>query len=486
MIGAALSRTARRLSATCGALAVATWACAASAQAQLPIEIIRAFGLSEPVSAGRDLADLQRDLLWIGLYRGMIDGQMGSATDQAIRNFQTGLGQSPTGSLSAEERKTLTRRAEATRRGMDMQVETSDWTGIRMGVPRGYVDEARVEGEDGLAIVYEGRAAVPFRIRQMRFSGQGSMPNPRALANLFVEGEKDSEVVSTGIAGGIGYFQIRIADLMAYTIYTNRGQETRGVTVAISASESMGLLPVMAEVLASTELFAGDGVGFGEVPRRLAEGRYPGMQSRPDWFQSMKASGSGSLVSTEGHVLTNHHVIGSCSRITVNGQPADLLGSDTRADLALLRVPRLSGREPIAFRRAGPNLGEGLLVMGYPVFSITQAMNVTEGVLSSTVGYEGSRLSLQITAPVQPGNSGGPVLDLGGHQIAVVASKAGSGLRVEGNVENMAWVVRAEVARDFLSRYDVRFREAQSLTRILSSEEVVASQRDKVLRVECH
>lgn len=485
MIPPALSRYVRRLAATCGAMAIATSVCATPAQAQLPIEIIRAFGLSEPVSAGRDLADIQRDLLWIGLYRGMIDGQMGSSTDQAIRGFQTSLGNSPTGSLSAADRQTLTGRAEATRKGMDMQIETSEWTGIRMGVPRGYVDDARVDGEDGLDIMYEGRAAVPFRIRQMRFSGS-SIPGPRALADMFVKGEKNAEVISTGIANGIGYFQVRVDDLLAYTIYAASGAEVRGVTVAISASESMGLLPVMAEVLSSTDLFAGEGVGFSEVRRRLGEGRYPGMQTRPDWFRTMRASGSGSLVSTEGHVLTNHHVIGGCSRVTVNGQPADLVGSDTRADLALLRVPRLSGREPIAFRRAGPNLGEGLLVMGYPVFSITQAMNVTEGVLSSTVGYEGSRLSLQITAPVQPGNSGGPVLDLGGHQIAVVASKAGSNLRVEGGVENMAWVVRAEVARDFLTRYAVRFREAQSLTRILSSEEVVSGQRDKVLRVECH
>lgn len=485
MRGRALSRAARRLAATCGALACATWALAAPAQAQLSIEIIRAFGLSEPVSAGRDLADIQRDLLWIGLYRGRIDGQMGSATDAAIRGFQTGLGHSPTGSLTSDERSMLAGRAEATRRGMDLQVETSDWTGIRMGVPRGYVNAGRVDGDDGLDILFEGRAAVPFNIRQMRFSGS-VMPDPRQLADMFVKDESNSEVISTGMTGGVGYFHIRVNDLLIYTIYAGNGAETRGVTVAISASESMGLLPVMAEVLSSTDLFAGQGVGFGDVRRRVAEGRYPGMESRPDWFRTMKASGSGSLVSTEGHVLTNHHVIGGCDRVTVNGLPADLMGSDTRADLALLRVPRLSGREPIAIRRAGPNLGEGLLVMGYPVFSITQAMNVTDGVLSSTVGYEGSRLSLQITAPVQPGNSGGPVLDLGGHQIAVVASKAGSNLRVEGGVENMAWVVRAEVARDFLTRYGVRFREVDSLTQPLSSEAVVARHRDKVLRVECH
>lgn len=485
MIAPALSRIARRLAATCGAVICAAWTMAMPAHAQLPVEIIRAFGLSEPVSAGRDLADIQRDLLWIGLYRGRIDGQMGSATDLAIRNFQTGLGNTPTGALSGDDRLTLASRADATRQGMDLQVETSDWTGIRMGVPRGYVGDARVDGDDGLDILYEGRAAVPFNIRQLRFSGS-VMPDPRALADMFVKGEGNSEVISTGTTGGVGYFHLRVNDLLIYTIYAGNGAETRGVTVAISASESMGLLPVMAEVLSSTDLFAGPGVGFGDVRRRVSEGRYPGMEARPDWFRSMKASGSGSLVSTEGHVLTNHHVIGSCSRVTVNGLPADLLGSDTRADLALLRVPRLSGREPVAFRRAGPNLGEGLLVMGYPVFSITQAMNVTYGVLSSTSGYEGSRLSLQITAPVQPGNSGGPVLDLGGHQIAVVASKAGSNLRVEGGVENMAWVVRAEVARDFLTRYSVRFREAENLTQPLLTEAVVARHRDKVLRVECH
>lgn len=470
-----------------GALAIVTLLCAASAaQAQLPIEIIRAFSMSEPVSAGRDTADVQRDLLWIGLYRGAIDGWMGAATEQALRDFQNSLGLMPDGTLTPDAREALARRASQTRAGMDLQRETSDWTGIQMGVPRGYVGEARVIGEDNLGITYEGRAAVPFQIMQMRFPAMGGMPSPREMARIFTDGEKDSEILASGRAEGVTYVQVRVGDMLAYSIVAQQQGEVRGVTVSMSAAEATALLPVMAEVFATTDLFAGDGVPFDDVERRIRDGRHPGMEDRPDWFKSMIASGSGALVSTEGHVLTNHHVIGGCTRVTVNGQPAKLLGSDIRVDLALLHVPRLSGREPISFRADGPKLGEQVLVIGYPVFSITQAMNVTDGVLSSTVGFEGSRLSLQITAPVQPGNSGGPVLDRAGRQIAVVASKAGRGLREESGVENMAWVVRGDVVRDFLNRYAIRFRESQGPAPALAGEDIVAQHRDKVLRVECH
>lgn len=487
MIGRALAFRAMHLPGRIGgALLSVMLACAAPAQADLPRAIVSAFNLTPPESAGSELADIQRDLLWTGHYRGIIDGTAGPGTDAAIRSFQTSLDQVATGTLDAASRATLAKRAAETRQDMDLRVSTSDWTGIRMAVPHGFVSEPRIDPDDPLDMLYEGRAAVPFEIRQLRFDSGGSGFNPRSLAADIVKDKKDAEVLTAGTAEGVGYMQIRIEDLVFYSIMGHEKGETRGVSVVVSSSDSMALLPVMAEVFASTDLFAGDGVPMDDVTRRLSQGRYPGMEDRPDWYRSMKASGSGSLVSTEGHVLTNHHVIASCDRLTVNGQPALLIGSDVRLDLALLKAQRFAGREPVTFRSRGPALGEGILVMGYPVFSLTQAMNVTDGVISSTFGFEGSRLSLQITAPVQPGNSGGPVFDLAGQQLAVVAAKAGKSLRAETGIENMAWVIRAEAVREFLDRYQIRLRTADGAVRPAPTDSIVASQRDKVLRVECH
>ncbi|AGT07927.1 serine protease [Paracoccus aminophilus] len=463
-----------------------TLTCAASAaQAELPAQIMRAFNLAANGATDSDLASIQGDLLWTGHYRGAIDGSAGAETKEAVRSFQRSLGTAETGTLDPESRAILAKRAEATRQDTDLSVETSDWTGIRIAIPRGFVAAAQIDGEDAQGLLYEGRAAVPFEIRETRFQSNSAI-NPRALAKQLVADQDDAEILASGVTGGLGYLAVRVDDLLIYTIMGQDDREMRGVSVAVSASSSWAMRPIVAEVLASTELFAGKGVPFKAIKDRLIEGRYPGMEDRPDWYRSMTASGSGSLVSTEGHVLTNHHVIASCDSLTVNGQPAELIGSDVRLDLALLRVPKFASREPIAFRTEGPKLGESLLVMGYPVFSLTQALNVTDGVVSSTSGFEGSRLSFQITAPVQPGNSGGPVLDRSGRQLAVVAAKAGKSLRAETGIENMAWVIRADAVRDFLNRYQIRFRDSAEPGSVQPTEQVVAAQRDKVFRVECH
>jgi S1-C subfamily serine protease len=208
----------------------------------------------------------------------------------------------------------------------------------------------------------------------------------------------------------------------------------------------------------------------------------------PEWQRTMIGNGSGSLVSTAGHVLTNHHVVSGCARLTVNGSGAALLGSDIRLDLALLRVPGLSGRTPVRFAERPAQLGDEIFVLGYPVFSLSPALNATDGIVSSPVGLEGDRTNIQITAPVQPGNSGGPVLSVGGAQVAVVASKVTSELRDRQNIENIGWVIRGAEAEAFLRRFDVRpLRAGDGFRRPDGPlSEQMREWRRFVVRIECH
>ncbi|MFN3312885.1 MAG: trypsin-like peptidase domain-containing protein [Hyphomonas sp.] len=457
-----------------------------AARADLPTEIVRAFGLSAPGAAGRDLAEIQQDLLWIGQYRGQIDGQSGNATRQAARDFQLSIGQRPTGQLTLDERQILSRRAVDTRRDIDLRVEDSDWTGIRMPVPRGYVGPGEVDGSDHLDLLFEGQAAVTFSIAQIRFRSGSVAPDPGMLARSIVAEEDDAVVIVAGKADGTGYYLVRVGELRIYAIFETARGETRGVLVTVPDDQAAAISLVVAEVLSGTTLFSREGVAFGDVARRIADGDYPGLRDKPDWFRTMKGNGSGSLVSTEGHVLTNHHVVNRCDRITVQGQPADLIGSDVRLDLAIVQAARFSGREPIAFRTEPARLGERVTVLGWPVFSVTQSLNATEGIVSGALGYKGSRLGHQISAPVQPGNSGGPALDSDGRQIGVVVQKAGSAMRGSGGVENIAWVVRGDIARAFLDRYAIRYRTDNATRPEQPLGDVVARQRDKALRVECH
>lgn len=459
-----------------------------AARAEIPGPVLAELGLAPERIADQGAADLQRALQWTGHYRGPLDGTAGQATRRAIRAFQRGMGAPETGQLTPRERDLLLARAGATRAEVALTPQQSDWNGIAMLIPEGLVGEPRSAASEPLHINYPGRAAVQFAIQQMRWTGAGaSNLTARELARLLVARNKGAEVLAAGTTGGHHYIRLKAGDYLHYAVFAHQRGETRGVSAVIAGGgNAFALQPVLAEILGSADLFAGPGVTPDQARIRLEAGEGPGQKGLPAWFHSMKANGSGSLVSTGGHVLTNHHVVMDCDRLTVNGFAADLVGADVRADLALVQVPQLSGREPVALRPTPARLGEDLLVLGYPVFSLTQALNVTQGIVSSTVGMEGSRISFQTTAPVQPGNSGGPVLDRSGQQIGVVSSKVGRQLREEAGVENIAWVVRADVALQFMKRYDIRPREGSATTPAGSTEALVRRGRETTLRVECH
>lgn len=165
--------------------------------ASRPIGRLR-LGLVAGLIGGQEVAILQRDLLWIGHYRGAIDGVVGSGTIDAIRAFQTSIGTAATGSLDPENRARLDRLARDTRRDMDLRVEDSDWTGIRMPVPLGYVAPGRVDGDDHLDLTFEGQV----KISQLRFQSGPIMPDAAGLARAATEGEAKARVVAAGWAGG--------------------------------------------------------------------------------------------------------------------------------------------------------------------------------------------------------------------------------------------------------------------------------------------
>ncbi|NPD15997.1 hypothetical protein HOY34_12385 [Xinfangfangia sp. D13-10-4-6] len=470
------------------ALITLTMAAPRPAMADIAPDVLIAFGLRPPDrNYGRETAATQTDLLWVGHYSGPTDGVPNNEMRVSIRNFQEALGDRPTGELNDRQREILRNRAAATSKGQQIQTSTSNWTGIRMALPMGFLSQPTVDGEDFRNLVFSGRAAVQFDLRQIRTIGA---TNTADLAAFLVENARESDrntkVISRGNAGGVSYLLIESSGTRDYIIIGADRGETRAIVIQIAADAQAALQPVVLTMLESLDLFAGAGVSDSELEARLYSGDYPGMEDRPAWYRTMRANGSGSLVSTEGHILTNHHVIGICTSLTVNGHPARLIGADVRTDLALIQSDHFANREPISFRSSMPQPGEKVIAMGYPVFSLTQAQNVTDGIISSPYGMEGDLLHMQVTAPIQPGNSGGPVLDAFGRQVAVVVAKPSQAARTSRSIENVAWVIRGEVAIEFLERYGIRFIRDRGSREPLTTAEVVSGHRQQALRIECH
>jgi S1-C subfamily serine protease len=182
---------------------------------------------------------------------------------------------------------------------------------------------------------------------------------------------------------------------------------------------------------------------------------------------SGSSSGSGIVVDDSGDILTNNHVVDHCRSITVktsDSKPlvARIVGADAKNDLALVKLAYDAPLgEPAHFRsQAQPaRLGESVAVIGFPLTGmLSTEPKVTFGQINSVAGARDDSTLLQISAPVQPGNSGGPVLDGEGEVIGVVVSQASLAVvAVAGNVpQNVNFAIRGEVAQIFLAARGIK------------------------------
>lgn len=139
----------------------------------------------------------------------------------------------------------------------------------------------------------------------------------------------------------------------------------------------------------------------------------------------MEASlGSGVIVSPEGYVLTNNHVVAQADEIVVALQDgretkAKVIGTDPGTDLALLRI-NLDKLPVITFRDTPTQVGDVVLAIGNP-FGVGQT--VTQGIISAT-GRQGLGINtyedfIQTDAAINPGNSGGALIDVGGNLVGI-------------------------------------------------------------------
>jgi len=219
--------------------------------------------------------------------------------------------------------------------------------------------------------------------------------------------------------------------------------------------------------------------------------RTKGAESESAGGPRLYGTGSGFYVSTAGQIVSNNHVVAGCSevRVTVGdkGEPVKVLATDPDLDLAILQGPH-SVAAAVAFRDGEPHLGESVIVMGFPLSGlITTDAVVTTGIVSALAGLRNDRRELQISAPVQPGNSGGPLLDSSGSLVGVVVAKL-NGLRVAeltGVIpENVNFAIKGGEAQAFLKAHGVAFTLAGPGAS--STTEAIADQALRyTVRLEC-
>ena len=179
------------------------------------------------------------------------------------------------------------------------------------------------------------------------------------------------------------------------------------------------------------------------------------LRTYPTGDSSASRSGTGFFVSSDGYVVTNHHVIKSASKITVttpSGESfeAKVVSTSTSTDLALLRIPYQTKNYLTFANPSSTDIGHQVFTLGYPVSDILgKEVKYTDGSISSLSGLQGDATFFQISVPIQPGNSGGPLVNTDGDVVGVVTATAAVEAfykSVGAMPQNVNWAVKGAYA----------------------------------------
>jgi S1-C subfamily serine protease len=214
-------------------------------------------------------------------------------------------------------------------------------------------------------------------------------------------------------------------------------------------------------------------------------------QAKPEKLASQ--SGTGFLVSTSGHVVTNQHVVEGCVGDILGNLTGEapvtlrLVSSDETNDLALLQASG-SFKDVATIKNKAIQSGDSVVAIGYPFHGLlTSDFTVTTGIVSSLSGVMNDTRFLQISAAVQSGNSGGPLLASSGEVVGVVAAKLSAlkFVKATGNIpENINFAIKTGALRDFLDNSVVSYQTSDAKTE-LKTADIARNARAFTLLISC-
>jgi S1-C subfamily serine protease len=200
---------------------------------------------------------------------------------------------------------------------------------------------------------------------------------------------------------------------------------------------------------------ASAGTPFSAEPRAARERP---AEERPGG-QGLRAIGSGFFVTPDGYLLTNFHVVDGANKVRVKYKsriyPAKVVQTDKTGDLALVKVEGSDFSSLAISRKDSAELGDEVFTIGFPNIDM-QGLEpkYTDGKISSLAGMQDDPSEYQISVPVQPGNSGGPLCDENGEVVGIVVARLNdfAALRESGAVpQNVNYAVKSRLALQLLT-----------------------------------
>lgn len=249
-----------------------------------------------------------------------------------------------------------------------------------------------------------------------------------------------------------------------------------------------------------------DFIGVQLLPNQLAQAQamtrdFLAKQNKSDEFkalpetkksESTSTTGTAFLVNKQGHLLTNAHVVNQCKTIKVYSENATTLATivarDEKNDMAIIKTDVWSYAKPMQFSKQGVGLGQDIYAIGYPLPTLLALdLQMTKGNVSALAGLGNDSRFYQISAPVQSGNSGGPLVNGYGLVSGMVTSKANlvKVKQLTGDFpQNVNFAIKESQLKNYLDTNRIVYDTASSNDE-LKGEEIAAMARKYTVLVEC-
>lgn len=193
-----------------------------------------------------------------------------------------------------------------------------------------------------------------------------------------------------------------------------------------------------------------------------------------------------------GYIATNYHVVENAKSIKVQGirgsfnteYNATVISTDKNNDLAIIKIndSRFNGFGTIPYRvkTSTSEVGEDVFVLGYPLTTtMGDEIKLTTGVISSKTGFQGDVSLYQISAPIQPGNSGGPLFDGNGNLIGIINAK-------HTGAENVSYAIKASYLNNLVeSASSISILPTNNTVSGMSLSNKVKSLKNFVFKITC-
>jgi len=194
-------------------------------------------------------------------------------------------------------------------------------------------------------------------------------------------------------------------------------------------------------------------------------------------------SGSGFFVSSDGHIITNHHVIEGCNSTKVsfegNQLEAKILAVDKMNDIAILKT-NINPESIFPISNEDVSLLEDVVVAGYPLGKqVSSAIKTHKGVVTALAGAGDNYSNFQTDATINAGNSGGPIMNQKGNIVGIAVQTW-----VEEGVQGIHFGIKSSTLKTFANSNNLKFTQPNN--RELSNKDLGKLITEATVYIECH